>query len=106
MFKTAFVMELLPGKYEEYVARHRAVWPEISELMSANGISMVIYRHRESLFVFAAAPSEEAWRRADDPEANSRWDAYLADMLKTGEDGRPVMHEMSLAYCFGAFETD
>jgi hypothetical protein len=34
----AFRMQLKPGNIDEYRRRHDAIWPELSELLSASGI--------------------------------------------------------------------
>jgi L-rhamnose mutarotase len=106
MYKAAFAMELKPGRYDEYVERHRAVWPEIEAMMTERGVSMVIHPLGDHLVVFVTAPTEEAWKGMDGFEIMHRWDAFMAEVLVADSDGVIVMRDLPEAYSFGAFRTD
>ena len=106
MYKAAFAMELLPGCYEEYVDRHRAVWPEIEALLTERGVSMVIHRVDDHLVVFVTAPSAEAWKGMDGFDVMHRWDAHMAEVLVADAAGSIVMRDLPEAYSFGVFRQD
>jgi len=54
MKRVAFKMKLFPGKLEEYKKRHDEIWPELSALLKANGISEYsIFLDEETYVLFA-----------------------------------------------------
>ena len=50
MFTLALAMTLRPGAFEKYKLAHDQLWPELAAGMSANHVSMAIYRDGERLF--------------------------------------------------------
>ena len=96
-------LRLKPGCYEEYKRRHDELWPELAEVMRTNGISMVIYRFGDLLFVHETASSDEAWDRVNEHPVTARWNAYMAEVLETDGGETPVHHKLPLAFAFGDF---
>jgi L-rhamnose mutarotase len=92
--KIAFTMHLLPGKAAEYQRRHDTIWPELSDLLHAAGISdYSIYLDETSNTLFAVL-----WRRRDHRMAElpqhpvmRKWWAYMADLMLVQPDQAPVV---------------
>ena len=97
-------MTLRPGSYAGYKLAHDQLWPELASGMSANNISMAIYRDGERLFLFAAAPSEAHWQRSRQDPVLARWDARMRDFLETDAGGRIAFTVLPRAFGFGDFE--
>lgn len=96
-------MKLRPGAYEQYQLAHDQLWPELAEGMRANEISMAIYRDGDRLFLLAAAPSEEHWQRSRQDPVLVRWNALMAKLLETDEEGRIAFTLMPKIFGFGDF---
>src|SRR5580765_8580962 len=103
MFTIAFAMTLRPGAYEKYKLAHDQLWPELASGMRENKVSMAIYRDGDRLFLFAAAPSEDHWQRSREDPILARWDAVMAEFLKTDEQGAIAFTVLPKAFGFGEF---
>jgi len=106
MNSVGLVMELKPGCYEEYKRRHDDLWPELSHAMTSFNINMVIYRFGEHLFVHGTAPSGDAWTQLNEHPVTPRWNAYMAEVLKTDESGQIIFQSLPQAFAFGEFRKD
>ena len=91
--KNAFKMKLKPGCEAEYERRHRAIWPELVELLRRTGVSdYYIFWDRETNLLFAVqeqggeASSQEL---GDNPVVKKWWD-YMADIMEVNADNSPV----------------
>lgn len=104
MKSIGLVLELRPGCYDEYKRRHDALWPELEEAIRLCGISTVIYRHGDLLFVFEQAESAEAFARMAAHPVTPRWNKYMAEVLQTDVRGDLWVHELPLAFAAGAFK--
>ena len=84
MEKYAWKGKIVEGKREEYVKRHKEIWPEMVELLKKAGIkNYSIWNCGEELFgynecengiVFAAKTQRES-------ELVERWNEYMKDIL-------------------------
>ncbi len=97
-------MKLRPGAYQKYKLAHDQLWPELAAGMTANSVSMAIYRDGERLFLFAAAPSEAHWRRSRQDPILARWDALMRELLETDSQGGIAFTTLEKAFGFGEFE--
>jgi len=102
MFTASQILRLKDGAYEEYKRRHDELWPEMVQAMSSFRISMVIYRYKELLFLFATAPDEKAWKEMDNHPITPRWDEYMSDVLEPIEDDKYYV-DLPCAFRFGDF---
>ena len=91
--KYAFTMHLNPGMKEEYKRRHDQIWPELSALLREAGVRDYSIHFDESTGTLFGV----LWRRTDhtmdalpDHPVMKRWWAYMADMMHTEPDNRPV----------------
>jgi L-rhamnose mutarotase len=103
MYTIGLALTLRPGAYDGYKLAHDALWPELAEGMRSNQVSMAIYRNGDSLFVFAAAPSEEHWARSRKDPLLSRWDGEMTKFLEADADGRLAFTLLPKAFGFGEF---
>ncbi len=94
------LLRLKPGCEQEYKRRHDELWPELAYVMKEAGINMVIFRHEELLFLYATAPSREAWEYVDKHEITPRWDRYMSDILQCDGE-RPVVTDLPQMFAFG-----
>jgi L-rhamnose mutarotase len=103
MYSTAQTFALKPGCYAEYKKAHDELWPEMVTAMRENGVNMVIHYYEDRLFLYATAPSREALEGSHDNEVAERWQAYMATLMVTGEDGKTIVEELETAFSFGEF---
>ncbi len=92
MQKVAFKMKLKPGMKAEYERRHNAIWPELVELLKANGITdYTIFLDEETDILFAVQRVEgSSSQEMGKNEVVQRWWKYMADIMETNDDLSPV----------------
>jgi L-rhamnose mutarotase len=93
MEKIAFKMILRPGCKDEYVARHRALWPELAALLKEAGVSdYTIFLDEATHTLFAVQLTTGAASSQDlrTHPVVQRWWAYMADLMETNPDQSPV----------------
>lgn len=93
MSVSAFRMQLKPGAVAEYKARHDAIWPELSELLSDAGIrDYRIFLDEGTLSLFAIMHLSDCNRTAELGEnaVMRRWWDYMADLMDVHVGNRPM----------------
>jgi L-rhamnose mutarotase len=92
MQRICFQLQVRPDRVEEYVRRHREVWPDMRAALATAGW------HNYSLFM---APSgvvtgyvecedfDQARRAMEDTEVNARWQGEMAPLFEALEGRRP-----------------
>ena len=88
MPRYAWVLEVRPGYEEEYVRRHREIWPEMVEALRSAGIgNYSIFRHGLALFGYFETDDIEKTREylAND-ETNRRWSEWMDPIMKVDID--------------------
>jgi len=90
--KVAFKMKLKPGFSDEYKKRHDEIWPELSVLLKANGVSdYTIFLDEETNTLFAVQQqSGQSSQDLGQQEIVQRWWKYMADIMDTNADNSPV----------------
>ncbi len=104
MFTLGLALKLRPGAYQQYKLAHDQLWPELAAGMSANQVSMAIYRDGDRLFLFAATPSEAHWHKSRQDPILLRWNARMAELLETDEQGGLALTVLPKAFGFGVFK--
>ena len=104
MFSIGLGLKLRPGCYEPYKKAHDECWPEILDAMRANGVSMVIYRSGNRLFLHATAASEADWLKSLQGPRRDEWNQFMANYLETDADGNIVFETLERAFVFGDFK--
>lgn len=86
-------MKLKPGCEVEYEKRHRAIWPELVELLKATGVSEYsIFWDKETNLLFAVQEQGGESGSQDlgiNPVVKKWWD-YMADIMEVNPDNSPV----------------
>ncbi|MFK8165354.1 MAG: L-rhamnose mutarotase [Lewinella sp.] len=93
MKRNAFKMKLRKGFEAEYRKRHDEIWPELSTLLTASGISdYSIFFDEETLSLFAVQKVKNDFDDVLLPNHPivKRWWAYMADIMETNPDNSPV----------------
>jgi L-rhamnose mutarotase len=91
MPRYCFCLQVRPDRMEEYVERHRAVWPEMLAALRDTGWRRYsLFLREDGLLVgYVEADDLEAAQAAmARAEVNTRWQSQMADFF-TGIDGRP-----------------
>ena len=93
MMRYAFKMQLKPGCKDEYKKRHDEIWPKLSQLLSASGISdYSIFLDEETLTLFAVqklADNHTADQLPSHPVLRKWWD-FMADIMEVNPNNSPV----------------
>lgn len=96
--RTAFVLRVRPDKIEEYVAAHRAVWPEMLDALRAAGIrNYTIFRDGSQMFgYFEADDLQAAGEYLAQHDVSARWQDAMADLLeqRVPDQGPPALEEI------------
>ena len=93
MARVAFKMKLFKGKEEEYRKRHDAIWPRLSALLKAQGVSgYSIFLEEETGFLFGVLciPDTANLDRLPEHPVMQEWWAYMSDIMETNGDHSPV----------------
>ena len=86
----AWVLEVRPGYEEDYLTRHRDIWPEMLAALKAAGVSNYnIFRHGLTLFGYFETDDLEATKAklATDP-VNRKWGEWMGPIMKIEVDPR------------------
>jgi L-rhamnose mutarotase len=86
-----FCLQVRPDRLDEYVERHRTVWPEMQAALRDSGWhNYSLFLRDDGLLVgYVEADDLEAAQQAmAATEVNTRWQAEMADYF-SGIDGRP-----------------
>ena len=86
-------MRVREGQEEEYIRRHKEIWPEVVAGMLASGVhSMSIYMAGRQLFLYMEVENYAEMVRLHANDPNSlRWEEYMAPIMENaaGEDYDP-----------------
>lgn len=101
MQRVAFMLRLKNGAGPAYDEAHKAVWPEMLDLLKRAGISEYsIYRRDELLMLAMRVEDFEAtWSRIENDPVNLRWQKAMSEYFATVEGLRqgerfPMMEEV------------
>ena len=93
MQRFGFKMKLKPGCRQEYIRRHKAIWPELARLIKEGGVSdYSIFLDEETNILFGVQKVSGAESSQDmgiQPTV-ARWWAYMKDIMETNPDNSPV----------------
>ncbi|MFM1952993.1 MAG: hypothetical protein RL187_202 [Actinomycetota bacterium] len=93
MQRVGFRLKLKKELLDDYVERHKAVWPEMLDALSATGwtnYSLFLDRDDASLFGYFETPDLDAARAGmAATEVNERWQADMAQYFEELEGVRP-----------------
>ena len=88
MPRYAWVLEVRPGYEEEYIRRHREIWPEMVDALRSAGIrNYSIFRHGLTLFgYFETDDIEKTQEYLANDETNRRWSEWMDPIMKVDID--------------------
>lgn len=102
MERYAWKARVLPGKLEEYIQRHDAIWPVMTEVLNEAGIhNYTIWNVGDELFGYYECESvaHAARVQADSPVVQ-RWNVYMKDVMAMEMDpatgAQPLMRQVFL----------
>ena len=89
MQRVAFVMHVKEGQEEEYIRRHRDVWPQVlADLEKAGVGQMNIFMASRQLFLYMEADDyAEAVRILSDCPESVRWEEQMEPIMENAEGG-------------------
>ena len=94
MQRVAFVMRVKEGEADEYVRRHREVWPQVEADMRRAGVQkMSIFMSGKQLFLYMEVDDyAEASRILAESPDSVRWEEYMAPIMENagGSDYDPA----------------
>jgi L-rhamnose mutarotase len=97
MIRKAFVMSINPEEEDEYVRRHQPIWPELEQVLKANGVSnysIFLNASTRQLFAYAEIETEARWRAIADTSECRRWWQHMASLMPHNSDGSPEQTEL------------
>jgi L-rhamnose mutarotase len=93
MVRLAFVMQLHKDCEAEYKKRHDVIWPELQQLLKANGISNYsIFLHPKTLQLFACMQMADAagLNTLSASPVMQKWWLHMRDIMDTNDDSSPA----------------
>ena len=92
MERMAFKMKLKEGFKEEYIKRHKEVWPGIVELIRKSGISdYSIFLDEETHILFGVqkVSGDVSSQELGNEEIQQKWWDYMSDIMEVNPDNSP-----------------
>ena len=92
MERVCFLLRVRPDRLDEYVERHRTVWPEMLEALSAAGwrdYSLFMSPTGRVIGVCECDDFDAARRAMEKTEVNARWQREMAPYFEGLEGRRP-----------------
>lgn len=93
MNRIAFKMYLKPGCIQEYKRRHDELWPEIKQLLAAEGIhdySIFLDEANNELFAVQKISGDGNSQDLGTHAINQKWWDYMADISVVNPDNSPI----------------
>ena len=101
MEKIGFTMKIYPGQAEEYEKRHDQIWPELSAVLKAAGVSdYSIFLDKETCVLFAVlrCESKDKVDQLALDEVVQKWWVFMADIMETNADNSPIAHPLTQVF--------
>jgi L-rhamnose mutarotase len=92
MIRKAFVMQVHPDQHAEYERRHRPIWDELAETLTAHGVhnySIFLHAETSQLFAYAEIEDEARWSAIAQTDVCRRWWAHMATVMEANPDASP-----------------
>jgi L-rhamnose mutarotase len=93
MKRLGFKMKIKPGCKDEYILRHKEIWPELVTLLKKQGIrnySIFLDEETGILFAYQEQSGEKSSQDLGSTEIVKRWWAFMKDIMETNPDNSPV----------------
>lgn len=94
MARYIFLMECKEGSEEEYIKRHKAVYPKLLAALKEVGVSNYsIFMDGNQLYAYMEVDDfHKAMDKLEDNPANIKWQKYMSDILGMDKGNNPKMH--------------
>ena len=92
MERVCFQLQVRAERLEEYVERHRAVWPEMLDALVATGWrNYSLFLRSDGLLIgyFETPSLQDALDGMAETDVNTRWQAEMAEFFEDLGDARP-----------------
>ncbi len=91
MRRVAFKMHIKKGSEQEYIERHKAVWPGLLALHKEGGISNYsIFLRGQELFLYLECEDvERAFQIFDESPLGRKWEDFMAPLFDPEPDLQP-----------------
>lgn len=93
MIRKAFVMSVNAGAEVEYERRHRPIWQELHDVLTAHGVhnySIFLHPETRQLFGYAEIEDEARWAAIAQTPVCQRWWKHMGDIMPSNPDNSPV----------------
>ena len=93
MQRLAFKMKLKTGQKQAYIKRHDEIWPELKELLKANGVSeysIFLDEETNTLFAFQKVSGKGGSQDLASNDIVKKWWDFMADIMEVNPDNSPV----------------
>ena len=93
MHRVAFRMQLHKGCEAEYERRHKALWPDLQQLLHESGIrEYSIFLDEETNILFGVMNVEDDLKLNELPDypVMKKWWTYMRDIMETNVDHSPI----------------
>ena len=90
-------MYLKEGQKEEYIRRHKEIWPEVVDLLKKAGVgdySIFLDEQTHELFAVQSISSDEGSQSLGHQEIIQLWWDYMADIMEVNPDNSPVSEKL------------
>lgn len=97
MIRKAFRMTVNPDQHAEYERRHRPIWKELQDVLTAHGVhnySIFLDAPTNQLFGYVEVESEERWNKIAGTPICRKWWTYMKDVMPSNPDHSPVSREL------------
>lgn len=97
MNRLAFKMHLNQGQKNEYIKRHKEIWPELKQLLKDSGVSeysIFLDEETNTLFAFQKVDGDGGSQDLGKTEIVKKWWDFMADIMKVNSDNSPVSVEL------------
>ena len=91
MQRVCFVLQVRPDRLDEYKERHRSVWPEMRQALTATGWRRYsLFLGEDGLLVgYVETDFERAQAGMEATAVNARWQAEMAEFFQAARRRRP-----------------
>lgn len=101
MKRTAFRMQLNPGRADEYRRRHDELWPEMDAVLREAGIvdyAIWLDEPTHVLFAVMLARDDQTTDQLPQHPVVRRWWDHMADVMAVNDDNSPVVGDLQLMF--------
>lgn len=95
MQRICFLMEIIPGREQEYQRRHDEIWPELVDALRDAGVrNYSLFRRGTTVIAYAECHPDaaSAFAKVGATDVNARWAEWFHDVLAqhTDADGNLI----------------